>query len=293
MSVRRGTAPPSGTPMESRLVLRLLLVAVGYYAGASIGLGLKFFGLTPSVLWPPNAILTATLLLAPPRRWWLYLLAVVPAHLAAELPTSLPRLLVLGLYFTNCGEALLAAGLTRLASDQPTRFDTLRRVAAFVGAAGIVAPFLSSFPDAVLVHALRGESFWSVFSTRFPSNILAELLIVPTIVTAAMTIMDWGRWAPRRLTELLLLGIGLLVVAIVAFGGPGPMGPRGPWSLHTPYALLLPFFLWAAVRFGPGGVSLCLLTTALLAIRTGALEVSVFSVVQRGDGVLALQLFLI
>ena len=42
-----------------RLGLSALLVAAGYYTGANIGLLLRFPPLTPSVLWPPNAILTA------------------------------------------------------------------------------------------------------------------------------------------------------------------------------------------------------------------------------------------
>jgi integral membrane sensor domain MASE1 len=286
-------APPLMGPMESRLALRLLLVCVGYYAGASIGLGLKFGWLTPSVLWTPNAILTATLLLTAPRRWWLYLLAALPAHMAIELTTTLPRSLVLALFLTNCAEAVLAAGLARWVSDAPTRFDTFRRVAAFVLTAGVAAPFLSSFPDAAFVHLLRGEPYWSVFSTRFPSNVLAELLVVPTIVTAVRAVLERRGPPPRRLLEIALLGGGLLAVSVVAFGHAGPLTSRNPWSLHTSYALLLPFFLWAAVRFGPGGLSACLLTTTLFAIRTGTLEVAAFSIAQWGDGVLALQIFLI
>jgi len=42
-----------------------LLVSVGYYVGANIGFILRFPPATPSVMWPPNAILTATLLLIP------------------------------------------------------------------------------------------------------------------------------------------------------------------------------------------------------------------------------------
>ena len=86
----------------------LLAVAVAYYVGAQLGFILRFPPTTPSVLWPPNSILTATLLLTPVRRWWHYLLAALPAHLAAELPV-LPPLLVIGLFATNCVEALVAA----------------------------------------------------------------------------------------------------------------------------------------------------------------------------------------
>src|SRR5882724_12007855 len=72
-----------------------LLVCVGYYVGANIGFILRFPPATPSVMWPPNAILTATLLLTPPRWWWIYLLAAFPAHVAAVLGVDWPAPLVL------------------------------------------------------------------------------------------------------------------------------------------------------------------------------------------------------
>src|SRR5947208_15423832 len=79
----------------------LLAVAVAYYVGAQLGFILRFPPTTPSVLWPPNSILTATLLLTPVRRSWIYLLAAIPAHRARELH-MLPRLDLFGL-FANDG----------------------------------------------------------------------------------------------------------------------------------------------------------------------------------------------
>jgi two-component system, LuxR family, sensor kinase FixL len=275
------------------LVVRLLLVAIGYYIGAWVGFALKFPEATPSVMWPPNAVLTTALLLTSPKRWWMYLLAALPVHLAIELPVF-PPALALGLFITNCSEAVLGAGLVHWLSDQPGRFDTLRRTAVFVACAGVAAPLLSSFPDAALVSAVRGESFWSIVSTRFPSNVLAELTITPTLATIALASRRGLRGVSfRRLGEAALLVCGLLVVGVVAFGGP-PGGSVGRlWLLHTPFALLLPFLLWAAVRFGPGGLSLCLLTTVMLAIHAGMREVGMFTTLpHREDGVLALQLFL-
>jgi hypothetical protein len=62
---------PLAARARLRVTLTALLVAVGYYAGANIGPILRFPPLTPSGLWPPDSILTAALLLAPVRRWWL------------------------------------------------------------------------------------------------------------------------------------------------------------------------------------------------------------------------------
>ena len=76
---------------RARMVAIAVLIAVCYYAGSRIGFLLTFPGLAPSVLWPPNAILTATLLLARPSRWPIYLLAAFPAHLAVQLRTRPAR----------------------------------------------------------------------------------------------------------------------------------------------------------------------------------------------------------
>src|SRR2546430_7839075 len=101
----------------------LLAVAVAYYVGAQLGFILRFPPTTPSVLWPPNSILTAALLLTPVRRWWLYPPAALPAHLAAALPV-LPPLPLFGLFSTDCAPALVAPAGPRWVSDAPARFYT-------------------------------------------------------------------------------------------------------------------------------------------------------------------------
>jgi signal transduction histidine kinase/integral membrane sensor domain MASE1 len=268
-------------------------VGVAYYVGARIGFALKFPPVTPSVLWPPNAILTATLLLAPTRRWWIYLLAAFPAHLLVQAQAVRPMPLILALFATNCSEALVAAGGVRWLSDASARFDTLRRVGVFVLAAVLVAPFVSSFADAAAVAALRAEPYWLVWRTRFFSNILTELTLVPAIVMVVTAGPAWIRGASqRRAVEGGLLAVGLVAVGFVVFAGPteGPLAIPG--SPRTSLALLLPFLLWAAVRFGPGGASLSLLTTALLAIWAGTQGHGPFTTVRPAEGVLALQIFL-
>src|SRR2546430_3955938 len=72
--------------VSGRMALVALSVAVAYYAGAYAGFMLRFPGSPLSVIWPPNAILLAALLLVPTRRWWMVLLAVLPAHLLVAGP---------------------------------------------------------------------------------------------------------------------------------------------------------------------------------------------------------------
>jgi two-component system sensor kinase FixL len=253
-------------PSVPRVAATALLVAVAYYIGAHIGFILRLPPSTLSLLWPPAAILTATLMVAPVRRWWIYLLAAFAAHLVAELGVSWPLSLVLALFATLCIEALTAAVFIRRFSDAPTRFDTLRRVAVFIGGAVLVAPSVSSFPAAAAVSGLLHEPYWLVWGTRFFSNALTELAFVPAIVTVVTVRSRWGRSTFRRSIEAALLALATLTVSFFVMAGPINGPDVIPGAPYTPLALLLPFILWAAVRFGSGGASLVLLNTLLLAI---------------------------
>jgi len=254
-------------PSAVQIAGTALAVAAGYYIGANLGIILRIPPATPSVMWPPNAILMATLLLAPPRRWGIYLLAALPAHLAVELGLGWSPLLVLALFATNCSEALIAAIVVRRFSDAPGRFDTLPRVVVFILGAAILAPFLSSFLDAGVVALGLGESYWAVWRVRFFSNVLTDLALVPALAIVITAAAPWLRRAPlRRQLEAALLGVALVIVSLVGFGTSTiDLFPGVP---RSPVALVLPFLLWSTVRFGPGGASLSVLVTVLAGIWT-------------------------
>jgi signal transduction histidine kinase/integral membrane sensor domain MASE1 len=251
------------------LAVRAGIVAVAYYAGANLGFLLRLPPTTPSLLWPPNTILTAALIIAAPRHWWIYLLAALPAHLAAELELGWPVALVVALFLTNCSQALLAAVGIRWLSDNPIRYDTLRRMTVFVVAAGLVAPFLSSFLDAGVVALMRAEPYWLVWSTRFFSNVLTELVLGPAIVMAVTAGPAWFRSeTSARKLEAAALVAGLVLAGAWAFGALG----AGPYVIdgESVVIVLLPLILLAPVRFGPGGACLALLTTTVIAVTAGA-----------------------
>jgi signal transduction histidine kinase/integral membrane sensor domain MASE1 len=277
----------------ARIAATAFLVGLAYYVGANLGFILRFPPATPSVMWPPNAILTATLLLTPPRRWWIYLLAAFPAHLMAVLG-ALPTPVVLALFVTNCSEALFAAFGVRWLGDGSARFDTLRRVIVFIMAAVVMAPFLSSFLDAAVVWTMHREAYWSVWQTRFFSNVLTELTLVPAVVTLVNNGPRWLRTATRqRRLEGTVLAVALLAVGVVVFTGPMEGLDVIPGAPVTPLAFLLPFILWAAARFGPGGASLALLATALIAIWAATHQRGPFTQLPLAESVVALQIFLV
>src|SRR5438552_11329867 len=114
------------TPFHWRLPVIGLCVFAGYYLGAKIGFALTFQPHPVSVLWPPNSILVAALLLTPPRVWGFILLAAFPAHWAAQLQSHVPPLMILCWFISNSCEALIGAGLTRYLIGEPIRFASLR-----------------------------------------------------------------------------------------------------------------------------------------------------------------------
>src|SRR4030095_6704847 len=64
---------------DRHLLATALWVFAGYYLGCKIGFALTFKPHPVSVLWPPNSVLVGALLLTPPRRWGVVLLAALPA----------------------------------------------------------------------------------------------------------------------------------------------------------------------------------------------------------------------
>ena len=284
VSVKRSSA--------RRVLATALLVSVAYYVGTQIGLALRVPPSTLSVLWPPNAILTAALLLAPVQRWWIYVLAVFPAHLMVERAVSWPLPLVLALFVTICTEAFVAAGCVRRFSDAPARFDTLYRVGVFIGGAVLLAPFVSSFPAAAAVSGFLHEPFWLAWRTRFFANVLTQLTLVPSIVTVITIVSGWkSATGRRRYLEVALLAVATVTVGIVVLIEPIHYARAIPGAPYTPLALFLPLILWAVVRFGPGGTGVALLTL-LVAIVLVAHWHPAATTLSRIEGMTAIQMLL-
>src|SRR4051794_24753753 len=149
VSLGSGNSGAAGTAENSaaRLAITAGLVFAGYYFGAKIGFALTFRPHPISVLWPPNAILLAALLLTPVRTWWVVLLAALPAHWLVQLQSDVPPRMILCWFISNSCEALIGAALTRYLIRGPIRLDRLRNVAIFAFCCIFLGPFLSSFLD--------------------------------------------------------------------------------------------------------------------------------------------------
>ena len=283
-----GVEPRVG--FDSSTIRICLLVFAGYYFGAKLGFALTLRPRPVSVLWPPNAVLLAALLLTPMRTWWIVLLAALPAHWLVQLQSEVPPRMALCWFISNTCEALIGAGAMRYLIQGPVRLDRLRHVAIFCLCGVFFAPFLSSFLDSTFVVLNQwGEGgYWKIWRIRFASNVLAALTITTLIVTwATQGFAGWRGLSRWRLLEGACLLLGLGAASFILFSKV---------ASNTDAALLyapLPFVLWAAVRFGTRGAVTAITVVAFLAILGAAQGYGPFADRPAEQNALFVQSFLI
>jgi signal transduction histidine kinase len=239
-----------------------VLVAVSYYVGSQIG-----FLLTPAetpigAFWPPNAILLAAFLLAPPRMWWAFLVAVFPAHLVVQLRIGVPLLSSLGWFVGNTGEALIGAACVRYFSKGKPLFDGIRGVTIFLVFGVALSTLLTSFLDAgSTVLTGLGRNYWLLWTTRFTSDVISDITIVPTVVIFGTKGLSWIQKANfPQFAEVGLLALTVVFVTELAFGRQH--ASNIPALTCVPLLVLI----WPALRFGMGGLSASMLAIALISI---------------------------
>jgi PAS domain S-box-containing protein len=280
--------PAVGFDASSRVraLTTTLLVCLACQAGAAIGNVLRFPHIGTAILYPPYAIVTAALLVSPPRRWWVYLAAGSVGTFLPHLLGGDPASFVLSTELANYARALLAAWGVRRFGD-PRRLDTLKGMAMFLLFAVILAPATGAFIGAGVVALHKsGGSYWTAWQAWSLSNVLTGLTLLPIILLARASIIAGSLPALlRRWREAAALLVGLLALGAAVLMGRDTMG----LSLYAP----LPLLLWAAVRFGPGGTSAAVLVVAVLAIIGVLDDLGPFVGQPEADGLLELQLFLL
>jgi signal transduction histidine kinase len=276
-------------PRFLRTSLIALLVAVSYYAGTTLGIFLKPDHTSMATFWPPSAILLAALLLARTRMWWIFLLAILPAHLVAQLQAGATVPNALSWFVGNAGGALIGAVCIRHFRKTRLLFDSVQGFVIFLIFGVLVAPVLKSFLDAAMTILIgRSTDYWVSWTTRLTSNMIANLIIVPTIVIFGVNGISWFRRASfARYLEAGFLAVGIVVVSQLVFSRESAAVSM-PVFIYAP----LPLLLWAALRFGTGGLSASMLVVALTSAWNAMHGRGPFGNLSLADHVLSLHILL-
>ena len=268
-----------------------LLVALGYYVGAKIGVALTLESTSVSTLWPPDAILLAGLVLTPVRSWVAVCAATFVAHLAVQLEGGIPLAMILGRYVSSSAGALVGAvAFRRLHTGEP-RLDPHRDTVLLLVCAGLLAPFVSSFLDTTLV-ALNGwgqAAYWTNWQTRFFSSVLSAITIVPLIVTTARSLPRVRQVPRRKWIEGVVIFSLLLVASWFAFVRAHPVTASLPVLVCVPFLVLVA----AAVKMGSWGAGTSFMACALIATWGTVQGLGPFAAGSPGENALAIELFLI
>src|SRR4051812_42716232 len=138
---------------DIRPVMLAAIVAVAYYIGASVGFLFQSPSVPQSVLWLPNSILLAALLMNDPRRWLPILAAAFPAQMLVAWQNHAPLVPVSLLFITNCADAALGAALLRWVTNGRWSLRNLNELILFIVLGAVLAPLLVSFVDAGITVA--------------------------------------------------------------------------------------------------------------------------------------------
>jgi signal transduction histidine kinase len=271
-----------------------LLVAVAYFAGAEtaflIGtLSDRIF----APFWPPNIVLLCALLVVPYRRWPVYLLACLPAHIAAELGIGMnwPQLWIA--FATNCAVAIINAFGVRYLVGRAPWLDTFHKALVYVLVAAVIGPAIVALGGAFVRIAGGGDlrNYWIFWEEWYAANALASVTLGVVLLAWIGKRHDWLEFASRsRRIEALLLAIGLFLACGIAFSTVTVTMPSYvPAFLYLP----LPLIVWAAIRFGTTGASAAILVVTVTSLSVSLRGSTIFAGASAEANVLALQLFLV
>ncbi len=270
---------------SSRLntAIMVCLVAALSYVVSELGGALLLRPQMLSPLWPGCVLLVSVLLLVPKRMWPILIAAGLAAFVLYDLRHGVPVRSIGWLILADVVEVLIAALCLSYSFNGVPALNSVNALATYSFFAVILAPAAGAFVGAL---ATRGN-YWTNWTTSFLSEALGFLTLMPAILG----------WAGKRPAEVqkgraiyfeaaaLLAALAFFgFVTFVAFGRSSP-----PALVYS----LLPFLLWAALRFGSTGVSTSMIVIAFLAIWGVVHGRGPFTGPDPLDDVLSLQLFLL
>jgi PAS domain S-box-containing protein len=269
------------SPLE--IVLTIFLVLTVCYLAGELG-GLLV--LRPQMiwpLWPGCAFLVAMLLLSPRRMWPAILVAGLTGFALYDRHEHLPIRPTIMFLVADAAEVSIAAvGVSYVFGGVP-RLNSVKSLGKYLLLAVIVAPASVAL---LAANAIPGH-YTVAWRVGFLTEALALLTITPAILSWARIALEQEKKSAWYYVESALMSGGLVILAYGTFIASG--SESRPLLLYS----LLPFLVWAALRFGIAGTSSSMIIVAFLAIVGAVHGRGPFIGDTPVNNVLSLQLFLL
>jgi PAS domain S-box-containing protein len=273
-------------PPRFHMPLFAAVVAVSTYLAAKIG-GVLIITAPQTLwpLWPGCAVLVAVLLISPRKLWPIFLVAGISGFVVYDLQAGVPLSSIFWLILTDVFEILIAAGGVSYFFGQTPRLDNLKSFTTYVFFTVLLGPFVAAVLSAPSLHGDR----WISLRSNFISEGFAFLTITPAILGWVAHGRAWLRNRRGFRMEGLALFLSLSALCYLIFITRGPGGhPVTPALLYS----LVPFLLWAALRFGYTGAGTAASIVALISIWGAIHGRGPFTEINPIHRVLTTQLFL-
>jgi len=278
-----------GRSLIVRETLNALLFAAAFVAVQRLTFLLRFEPFHRTTVWTPGALVLTALLIASPRRWWVFYVGLSIAAAAAFYgETSIPPLMaLLASQFLFPAAAVAAWRMRRFGANPP--FSNLKSFLEFLALAVIVIPVLTTGPIDVVRFFSGADDVGPVAVRTLLAEALGTLIATPAFFLTLSHAHEWIRASTaRNYLELAVLTAGLMTVSQICFAGPAGETAL-PVLLYAP----LPLLLWAAVRFELGGVCWALLALAIHSTWAAVHGRGPFTNQAPAENVLQLQLYLL
>jgi GGDEF domain-containing protein/integral membrane sensor domain MASE1 len=275
--------------LRSSLLLQMVAVAWAYAVSAHFAATYSSGRNGTVVLWLPNAVVLSAMLLNRSNTWWKFVLTQMATELVLAASGDGIRA-SLGIALSNLLEVLLAAGLVRRCCGRRFAFANVRQVVLFVGIAMGLAPGLAALLGTWLHYQASAEtvSFTKHWQMAWMADGMGLVVLTPVLFGwLYLPRPSLRRALPAGPERLLFVAVLAGLVHLMFYAAPDP---HSPW-VGSPL-LLLPLFLWAALRLGICGVSLLGGVVSLLAIVLTSQGRGMFSLLDAGMQTLLLQQYL-
>ena len=280
--VRRFPSITSASSPLSTAALVCVVVALSYLAPKLEGAMI----LNPRTVWPvwPGcAILVSILLMVRGKIWPILIPAAFATFALYDLEAGVPIRSIAWFIPANTVQVLTSALCLRYCFDGIPRLNSVKAIAKYSFFAVMLAPCLAAFFSA---YGIEG-SYWEGWKVCFLSEALAFVTLTPAILSWSTEGSAFVRKPRTYHLEAVALTVGLILLSYLTFEA----SERG-YSAALLYSLI-PFLLWAALRFGSIGISSSAVLVSFIAI-WGAVHVrGPFADQGSLKGMLSLQLFLV